>query len=108
MSVNAQTTGARSILAIAIDAIVVSVVGVGYVLATTFTHADISIYSPQTRDIVISTVPLVIHEQMTYQPGLKGVFGSGGVLNGREVYGFNPDTIFVYQGDTIKLTVINA
>jgi plastocyanin len=65
-------------------------------------------YVPQTRQMFISTVPLVTHEQQQYLPGLKGVFGSTGVLNKTEVYGFNPDTIVVYQGDRIRLTVINA
>jgi plastocyanin len=67
-----------------------------------------SSYVPQTRQIFVSTVPLVTHEQQKYLPGLKGLFGSTGVLNKTEVYGFNPDTIVVYQGDRIRLTVINA
>lgn len=71
-----------------------------------------SSYVPQTRQIFVSkqtkNVPLVTHEQQKYLPGLKGLFGSTGVLNKTEVYGFNPDTIVVYQGDRIRLTVINA
>ncbi len=64
-------------------------------------------YAPQTRDIVVATVPLVIHEQDKMQPGLKDVFGPKGVLKDKEVYGFTPDTIIVYQGDKVNLTAVN-
>ncbi len=73
-----------------------------------FAVSNESSYKPQTRHMVISTVPLVIDEQQNYQPGLKGVFGPKGVLNSTEVYGFNPDTLIVYKGDTVVLSITNT
>ena len=82
--------------------------GAALYMAPSLASSTTSSYVPQTRQIFVSTVPLVTHEQQKYLPGLKGLFGSTGVLNKTEVYGFNPDTIVVYQGDRIRLTVINA
>ncbi|MFI5280545.1 MAG: cupredoxin domain-containing protein, partial [Gemmatimonadales bacterium] len=34
-------------------------------------------------------------------------FAKGGVLEGKEVYGFSPSTITVIEGDTLRLTFVN-
>lgn len=64
-------------------------------------------YTPRTRDITITTVPLLVKEEQGLYPFLRPAFAKGGVLDGKEVYGFSPSTITVVQGDTIRLTLIN-
>jgi plastocyanin len=66
-----------------------------------------SAYLPQTRDITLLTVPLAVHEQTSMYGYLKRDFATGGVLNGKEAYGFYPSTLTVYAGDTLKITVTN-
>jgi plastocyanin len=63
---------------------------------------------PQMRNLLVATVPLVVHEQEQAQPGLQDVFSPTGVLADKEIYGFYPDTLVVYQGDTLNLRVVNA
>ena len=63
---------------------------------------------PQMRNLLVATVPLVVHEQEQAQPDLQAVFSPTGVLGDKEIYGFYPDTLVVYQGDTINLRVVNA
>jgi FtsP/CotA-like multicopper oxidase with cupredoxin domain len=65
-------------------------------------------YTPQTRNLSIATVPLVTHEHQVMHPELRDVFAPNGALAGKEVFGFYPDTIVVYQGDTVNLTLVNA
>jgi FtsP/CotA-like multicopper oxidase with cupredoxin domain len=65
-------------------------------------------YTPQTRNLVLATVPLVTHEHQAMQAELREVFGPNGALSGKEIFGFYPDTIVVYQGDTVNLTLVNA
>lgn len=79
-----------------------------HIYHSSFATSVESSYKPQTRHMIISTVPFVIKEQQSYQPKLKGVFGSNGVLNRTEVYGFNPDTLIVYKGDTVVLSITNT
>ena len=55
----------------------------------------------------MTTVPLLVREAQTVYPFLKPAFAKGGVLDGKEVYGFSPSTITVVEGDTIHLTLIN-
>ncbi len=64
-------------------------------------------YTPRTRAVTITTVPLLVKEQQTVLPFLASDFAPGGVLQGKEVYGFSPSTITVVQGDTIDFTFIN-
>jgi uncharacterized cupredoxin-like copper-binding protein len=69
--------------------------------------ADSPSYKPRTREIAVTTVPLLVREAETVYPFLKPAFAKGGVLDGKEVYGFSPSTITVVEGDTIHLTLIN-
>lgn len=64
-------------------------------------------YSPRARDVTITTVPLLVKEQAGVLPFLKEDFAKGGVLDGKEVYGFSPSTVTVVAGDTIHFTFIN-
>jgi plastocyanin len=61
----------------------------------------------RTREIAITTVPLLVKEQATVLPFLKDDFAKGGVLAGKEVYAFSPSTVTVMEGDTIHFTFIN-
>lgn len=64
-------------------------------------------YAAQTREFTISIVPLVTHEQQSYADYLQKDFAPGGVLDGKEIYGYNPSTFTVYQGDTVNITWVN-
>ena len=52
---------------------------------------------------MVTTVPLLVHEQRKTFPFLAAAFAKGGVLDGKEVYAFSPSTITVVEGDTITL-----
>jgi len=65
-------------------------------------------YTPRTRAITITTVPLLVKEEADVLPFLKEDFATGGVLEGKEVYAFSPSTVSVVEGDTIQFTFINA
>jgi len=64
-------------------------------------------YRPQVREVTLTTVPLLVHEQEKQLPFLAADFAKGGVLEGREAYAFVPSTITAIAGDTLRLTVIN-
>ncbi len=64
-------------------------------------------YRPRTRAITVTTVPLLVRESATVFPFLKEDFAPGGILDGKEVYGFSPATIVVGEGDTLALTIYN-
>jgi len=64
-------------------------------------------YRPRSRQITVTTVPLLVKEQQALFPFLKSAFAKGGVLDGKEVYAFSPSTITVVEGDTIQFTLIN-
>ncbi|HEX9312297.1 MAG TPA: cupredoxin domain-containing protein [Actinomycetota bacterium] len=64
-------------------------------------------YRPQTRSLVVTAVPLLVHEQAGFFDYLKKDFGKGGLLQDKEVWGFSPNTLTVYGGDTVNVTVIN-
>lgn len=64
-------------------------------------------YRPHRRTVVITTVPLLVKEQLKTFPFLAKDFGAGGVLDGKEVYAFSPSTITAVAGDTLALTLIN-
>ncbi|HVZ77716.1 MAG TPA: cupredoxin domain-containing protein [Gemmatimonadaceae bacterium] len=67
----------------------------------------LAMYIPHTRVITITTVPLLVKEQQGVLPFLKQDFARGGVLDGKEVYAFVPNTITVVEGDTLQLTFVN-
>lgn len=64
-------------------------------------------YKPQTRDITISMVPLLVHEQSSLLPYLSQAFANGGVLYQKEIYAFMPPTTVCYAGDTLNISIIN-
>lgn len=64
-------------------------------------------YVPHVRDLTITTVPLLVKEQTATLPFLKADFAKGGVLEGKEVYAFDPNTMTVMEGDTLHLTFVN-
>jgi len=64
-------------------------------------------YAPQTREITVTTVPLLVREAKGLYPFLGVDFAPGGVLDGKEVYAFVPGTLVVVAGDTVKFTLIN-
>jgi plastocyanin len=64
-------------------------------------------YTPQARNMTITAVPLAVHEMQDSLDYLKDDFAKGGILDGKEVYGFYPSTLTVYKGDTLNLTLVN-
>ena len=64
-------------------------------------------YTPRTRELAVTTVPLLVKEEQATLPFLKPDFAKGGVLDGKEVYGFSPSTLTVVEGDTIHFTLYN-
>jgi len=64
-------------------------------------------YIPRTRELTVTTVPLLVKEQRSLYPFLARDFMKGGVLDGKEVYAFSPNTLTVVAGDTIRFTFIN-
>ncbi|MCG6955915.1 MAG: cupredoxin domain-containing protein [Gemmatimonadetes bacterium] len=64
-------------------------------------------YTPRSRDLTVTTVPLLVKEQQSLFPFLKDAFAKGGVLDGKEVYAFSPSTFTVVEGDTIHFRLIN-
>jgi plastocyanin len=50
---------------------------------------------------------LLVKELAPTYPFLAKDFAKGGVLDGKEVYAFEPSTLTVYAGDTLALTFIN-
>jgi plastocyanin len=64
-------------------------------------------YHPRSREITVTTVPLLVKEQRSTFPFLGAAFAKGGVLDGKEVYAFSPSTVTVVEGDTIHFTLIN-
>jgi plastocyanin len=67
----------------------------------------VAVYVPRTRNITVTTVPLLVKEQQGVLPFLREDFAKGGVLDGKEVYAFSPSSITVVEGDTIHFTLIN-
>jgi uncharacterized cupredoxin-like copper-binding protein len=64
-------------------------------------------YAPQQRFFVVTTVPLLTREIASVYPFLREDFAPGGVLEGKEVYAFVPNTLTVVEGDTLELTLVN-
>jgi plastocyanin len=63
--------------------------------------------APTTREFTITAVPLLTKEMQRIYPFLAQDFAPGGVLEGKEVYAFEPSAITAYEGDTIHFTLIN-
>ena len=70
-------------------------------------RAVASTYKPQTRNLVVTAVPLLVHEQTGTFDYLNQDFAKGGLLDGTEVWAFSPSTLTVYAGDTVHVTVVN-
>jgi hypothetical protein len=64
-------------------------------------------YVPRGRDITITTVPLLSRELTHTYPFLAQDFGPTGMMPGKEVYAFVPNSITVVEGDTLRLQFIN-
>jgi plastocyanin len=64
-------------------------------------------YQPVTRTFVVTTVPLLVHEEAGTYDYLGRDFNKKGVLDGKEVWGFSPSTLTVYAGDTVHVIVVN-
>jgi plastocyanin len=86
-----------------VGAVVAVSLAAGCARSPASTHA----YTPRGRDFTITTVPLLVKELATTYPFLGKDFAPGGVLEGKEVYAFEPSTLTVYAGDTLRLTFIN-
>ncbi len=63
--------------------------------------------APTTREYTITAVPLLTKEMQRIYPFLTKDFAPGGVLEGKEVYAFEPSAITAYEGDTLRLTLVN-
>jgi len=64
-------------------------------------------HTPQTRNVTVTAVPLLTKEMTTVYSFLAADFRKGGVLEGKEVYAFIPDNVTVFEGDTVRFTLIN-
>jgi len=62
---------------------------------------------PVARDYTITAVPLLTKEMQRIYPFLAKDFAAGGVLEGKEVYAFEPSAITAYEGDTLRFTLVN-
>ena len=70
-------------------------------------HASPAAGPPVVRDFTITAVPLLTREMQRIYPFLAKDFAARGVLEGKEVYAFEPSAITVYEGDTIHFTLVN-
>ena len=66
-----------------------------------------AVYAPRSREVVITTVPLLSKELQGTYPFLREDFGHSGMLAGQEIYAFVPSTITVILGDTVRFQFIN-
>jgi plastocyanin len=100
---------ARRPLRLALGTLVVAALVVAAVIGIPrITGAAAPGYTPQVRDFTVTTVPLVVHEMQGVEPFLKADFAQGGVLYKHEIYGYYPSTLSVYQGDTVRITIVNV
>ena len=84
-----------------------SLAGTSCTTGQSATRSNAAHYKPTTRAVTITTVPLLVKEAQSVLPFLREDFAKGGVLEGKEVYGFSPSTVTVIEGDTIQFTFIN-
>ena len=64
-------------------------------------------YVPHVRELTVTAVPLLTKEMQSIYPFLRQDFAPGGVLEGKEIYAFQPSTLTVIEGDTIRFTLLN-
>lgn len=64
-------------------------------------------YKPQSREFIVTTVPLLVHESTALFDYAKQDFSAKGILAGKEVWAFSPSNFTVYAGDTVHVTVVN-
>jgi len=64
-------------------------------------------YVPRTRQLTVTTVPLLSKELRPVYPFLARDFADSGILAGKEVYAFVPSTLTVVEGDTIAFVFVN-
>src|SRR3989442_4102027 len=64
-------------------------------------------YKPEPRDLVVTAVPMLVHEETGLYDYLKKDFGKGGLLQNGEVWAFSPSSLTVYEGYTVNVTVVN-
>lgn len=70
-------------------------------------HPGAPHYAAHARDVTITTVPFITRELESTYGFIKRDLAPGGVLAGKEVYGFAPSTVTVVQGDTVRFTLVN-
>src|SRR5262245_25842726 len=63
--------------------------------------------APTTRQLPIMMVPVLTHEYAGFLDYLTAAFAKGGMLDGKEVFGFYPSHLSAYAGDTLELTCYN-
>ncbi len=63
--------------------------------------------APRLRTFTVTAVPLLVKEQQAQLPFLVKDFAPGGVLEGKEVYAFEPSTLVAERGDTLVLSLVN-
>lgn len=103
----ARSAGTRAATVRAFTAIEVAAVICAAAAACAPAAAPPARYTPQTRAIAVTTVPLLVKETQSLYPFLQADFAEGGVLDGKEVYAFSPSTLTVVEGDTIAFTFVN-
>jgi plastocyanin len=69
--------------------------------------AHVSTYQPRNEQMVMTIVPFWVHEETGTFDYLNQDFSKKGILKDKEVWGFNPSSITVYQGDTVDITLYN-
>src|SRR3954471_14234078 len=69
--------------------------------------ASAQAYQPQTRSMPIVIVPVLTHEQEASLNYLTAVFAKGAMLDGKEVFAFQPSFVSAYVGDSITFQVYN-
>ncbi len=105
-TVAAPKRGAR-IRALAAVGLLALSAGLGAGCGAPRERAGAAAYRPQAREITVTTIPLLVREDLGRFPFLRSDFARGGVLEGKEVYAFVPSTITVVRGDTLQLTFVN-
>jgi len=93
----------RIMIAIALAALLAT----GSACAERSATASAPTYRPQTRTVDIAAVPFLVHEQSATFDWLGAAFKKGGLLDGKEVWGFSIDHITVYAGDNVDVSILN-
>ncbi len=64
-------------------------------------------YVPRQVSMTVTIVPQWVHEETGTFDYLGAEFSKKALLAGKEVWGFSPNTITAYQGDTLDITLYN-